>query len=245
MSLQLSTGLVNRMMGFQARPKAIAIGTNLSYVDGGVGADSITDAGNLLVSDGFEPGRLIYTYGSTTAANNLSAVVLLSVAAGSMTFATGTVNTPEAFTSGTVVVCCDGGSVRDTFCHGVLRIFSGTVPAAADDAITGTLLAQLTISSGVFVAGAFTNGLTFGDAAAGVIGMAAGEVWSGLAVAAGSATHYRFVGNPADSNASSTTLCRIQGTVNTSGADAIMPNTTISLGQTVTATSWTYTYNPT
>lgn len=128
---------------------------------------------------------------------------------------------------------------------GVLRVFSGTMPATANAAITGTLLVQLTISAGTFVAGAFGNGLTFGAAAAGVIGMAAGEVWSGVSVAAGVATHYRFVGNAADSNALSTTLPRIQGTVSTSGADANMPSTTITLGQTVSASAWDYTLAPT
>lgn len=245
MSVQLSTGLVNKMMGMQAIPKAIKIGNTLAYVDGGANPDSITSSGNDLITAGFEPGRLIYTFGSTTGGNNMSGVVLLTVVAGSMTFATTTVAVAEAFPAGGVVLCCNGGSVRDIFHKGVLRVFSGTTPATADAAITGSLLAQLTISSGVFVAGAFDNGLTFGAATAGVIGITAGEVWSGTAVAGGVATHYRFVANAADSNVLSTSLSRIQGTINTSGADANMPSTTIVSGQPVSATQWNYTLSPT
>lgn len=249
MALQLSTGLVNKMTGMQATLKGFFQGVTGAYVEGGT-TDTITDSGSGLCTAGFAPGQLIWTKGSTTGGNNLSGVALTYVSPGVMGFTGGTL-TPESFAAATCVISCTGGSVRDIFHHGVLRLFSGTTPSTADDAITGTLLAQLSISSRTFVAGQFYDssgnvaGLTFGAATAGVIGMTAGEVWSGTASATGTVTHYRFVANAADTNASSTSLPRIQGTVNTSGADATIPSTSITSGQTVTATSWTYTLSPT
>jgi hypothetical protein len=245
MSLQLSTALVNAMTGGQAAPVAIKVGTSLAYVGGS--PNSISSSNNDLVTLGFSPGQAIYTFNATTPGNNLVAVTLLSVAVGTMTFAAGTIANAEIFPASGVVVACKGGSLRDQFMNGVLRIFSGVIPSTADSAITGTLLAQLTLAGGAFTAGQFANGLQFGAATAGVIGMLAGESWSGNAVAAGVATHYRFVGNSADDNSDNTsakTLPRIQGTIGTSSTDATMPNATITIGQPVTAMSWTYSYSP-
>lgn len=249
MALQLSTGLVNKMMGMQATLKGFFQGVTGAYVEGGT-TDQITASGNNLQTSGFAPGQIIWTKGSTTSGNNMAGVELVYVSPGVMGFTGGTI-VSETFAAATCAISFTGGSVRDIFHHGVLRIFSGTVPSTADAAITGTLLAQISISNRTFVAGQFYDssgnvaGLTFGAATAGVIGMTSGEVWSGTAVASGTATHYRIVGNASDANTLSTSLPRIQGTVSTSGADATMPSTSITTSQVITVSSWTYTLSPT
>ena len=137
--------------------------------------------------------------------------------------------------------------MRDIFKDGVLRIFAGTAPATADAAITGNLLVQLTLSSAAFVAGAFDNGLEFSAATAGVIGILAGETWSGVNVGTGTqvATHFRFCGNASDSNGVSTSLPRIQGTVGTSGTDITTANTSLVETETTTCSAFTLTLAPT
>lgn len=246
MAIKLSTQCVNDLMGKQAVVKAFFQGNTGAYVDGGGSSDTITDSGNGFVTAGFAPNDLIYTKGSTTGANNLSAVALTAVAAGTLTFATGTVNTAEAFATTTCVIACKGGSLRDIFKDGILRIYAGTVPATADAAGTSaTLLCELTASSGAWSAGAFTNGLEFSAATAGVIGILSGETWSGVNAASGTATFFRFFGNATDANGATTTLPRIQGTIGTSGTDMTTANTSLTASETTTCSAFTLTLSPT
>jgi hypothetical protein len=236
MALRLSTGLRNSMLGLQALPKAIAtngiMAGTLTYVDGGAGSDTITTSAGSFITQGFAPGDKIYTYGSTTAANDLVGVVLTAVAAQTLTFATASITTGEVFAAGTVLICCKGGALKDVFQDGVLKIYSGSQPASPDNAPSGTLLLQITVASGVFVAGAFDNGLEFGAAAAGAIAKAAGETWSGVATVSGTAGWFRFCGNATDAGAVSTALPRIDGSVGVSGADLNMASTAIVSGST-------------
>lgn len=100
---------------------------------------------------------------------------------------------------------------------GFIKIYSGAVPAGADSALGGaTLLVTISnASSG--------TGLTLGDAANGAIGKTPGEVWSGVVVAAGAPSFYRWE-MPGDTGGSSTSEVRIQGTVGLAGADLNMTN---------------------
>lgn len=245
MTIRLSTGLRNLMLGMVAQPKAVLSngigGGTLTYVDGGAGEDSITDSASNFITEGFAPGDVIYTYGSTTAANDLSGVVLTGVTAGTLTFATGTVNTGEAFAAGTFIICCEGGSLKDVFKDGVLRIYSGSQPSSSDNAISGTLLLEISVDAGAFVAGAFDNGLEFGDAASGAITKSSAETWQDTGIADGTAGWFRFVGNATDAGAASTTLPRIDGSVGTSGADLNMSSVLVSAGATYTIDSFTLT----
>ena len=245
MTLRLSTGTRNKMLGMIAEPKALLTngvgGGTLAYVDGGASDDTITDSASNFITAGFAPGDTIYTYGSTTAGNDMSGVVLTGVTAGTLSFATGTVDTAENFAAGTVILCCKGGSLKDVFKDGVLRIYSGSQPSSADSAVSGTLLLEISESAGAFVAGAFDNGLEFGTAASGAIAKATAETWQDLGLAAGTAGWFRFVGNATDAGAASTTLPRIDGSIGTSGADLNMSSTTITVGATYTVDSFQYT----
>jgi hypothetical protein len=108
---------------------------------------------------------------------------------------------------------------------GELRIYSGTPPATAQDALSGnTLLAQLTLSDPAF-----------GAAAAGVA-TAAAITGDSAADANGTATFFRV-----GSVNTGTFTPVFQGTVGTSGAELNLSSTTFSIGGPVNVTSLTYT----
>lgn len=121
---------------------------------------------------------------------------------------------------------------------GFLIIYSGSQPASANDAATGTRLATIANADGA-------TGLTF-DAivTAGTLPKAAAEVWSGTAIANGTAGWFRFQAldtnkatteSNADSGGAGT--ANVDGSIAVSGGDLTMSNVTVSTGalQTVTA----------
>lgn len=77
--------------------------------------------------------------------------------------------------------------------------------------------------------------LQFGPPTAGVISKTA-DVWSGLNLVTGVATHFRFV-LPSDDASSSTSQRRVQGTIGTSNAELIMANTSVTAAATTTIDS--------
>jgi len=240
--LRLSTGLRNKMLGLQATVRAFLQGATGAFVDGGAGADTITDSGSGLVTAGFAPGQILFCEGATTAANDtaVTGAVIQGVVAGTITLETAIVDTAEAFDAKTIIAAAEGGSLKDVMRDGVLRIYSGSQPATADAAATGTLLVEVTVASGAFVAGAFGNGLEFGDSASAAIAKDA-SVWSGVGLAAGTAGWFRLCANATDAGALSTTLPRVDGSVGVSGADLNMSSTTIAVGATYTIDSFTLT----
>lgn len=125
-----------------------------------------------------------------------------------------------------------------TFANGVIDIYSGSQPASADAAVTGTLLGRVTLNSGAFTAGVATNGLTFGAPSGGVV--AKTGVWSFNGVAAGTAGWFRLKGNALDSDALSTTLPRVDGSIATSGADMNLSNIAIAIGAPNTIDSFSF-----
>lgn len=126
-----------------------------------------------------------------------------------------------------------------TFANGVIEIRSGTQPATADDAATGTLLGTVTLASGAFTPGVATNGLTFAAASGGAV--AKSGVWSFNGVDAGTAGWFRFKGNATDAGALSTVLPRLDGSVAVSGADMNLSNIVIAIGAPTTIDSFTWT----
>ena len=242
MTLKLSTGLRNSLLGLQANPvsvmhEAYPTAAVMAYVDGAGAADTITDDQSQFITENIAPGMSLYTFGSTTAGNDLDGVALTAVAAGTLSVATASLvgDTSEGFAATTTLVVCKGGSLKDVFHDGVLQIYSGSAPALADTAVSGTLICTITVSSGAWVAGAFDNGLEFGAAASGVIAKSATETWSGVGIGGGgTAGYFRLLGNVSDVGALSTVFPRIQGTIGTSGADLNMTSTTITVGATYT-----------
>lgn len=105
--------------------------------------------------------------------------------------------------------------------NGLLRILTGSPPANADAAETGTLLVSISLPADPL------NAPSGGS-------VSKNGTWSGVASANGTAGYFRIT-NSGGSN----TI--IQGTVGTSGADMIVDNASITSGQTITVTSFTIT----
>lgn len=103
---------------------------------------------------------------------------------------------------------------------GKLRIYTGTQPATANDAVSGTLLAEFTLPDPAF-----------GAAASGTA--TAGAIASTTGLADGTAGYFRAV----DSNGNG---C-IDGAVGTSGAELNLNTLTISTGVNVSISSWSIT----
>lgn len=101
---------------------------------------------------------------------------------------------------------------------GILRIYSGTRPANVAAAITGTLLAQLTLNA------------TFAPAAASGVLTANAITGDTSADATGTATHFRIF-------KSDGTTAVIDGDVSTSGADLNLTSTSIVATEPVNVTS--------
>jgi hypothetical protein len=241
--IRYSTGLRDKLNGMKAEVKGAVIGANLTFVDGGGSADTITDSGNRFVTQGFAPGDKLFVKGATTAANDsaLTGVVITSVAAGTLTIPTGSVNTGEVGAAGSVVACAKGGSLKDVMKDGKLLVYSGA-QCSPDDAPVGTLLITVTVSGGTFVHGAFGNGLEFeDDPTSGVVEKMASETWQGTAVASGTAGWFLFVANPTDALAYSTTLPRISGSIGVSGADLNISSSSIVSGRIYTIDTFIFT----
>lgn len=123
----------------------------------------------------------------------------------------------------------DTGSLKSILALGFIKLYAGTMPATADEAVPGgaTLLCTISVNS-------TGTGISF-DAAAvgGTISKAPGEVWSGVNAAGGTAAWYRHVA-VGDDGTLSTTQARLQGTIGTAGAELNLSSVNLSNGATQT-----------
>lgn len=103
----------------------------------------------------------------------------------------------------------------------ILKIRTGAAPSTCATADAGTVLASLTLPSDWLAAA--------GSGAKALLG-----TWSATASAAGTAAHFRIY----DSGGST---CHLQGTVGVGGADMLVDDVAIALGQTVHVTAFTLT----
>jgi len=136
-----------------------------------------------------------------------------------------------------------GEGFRGALNTGFLYIYSGSQPASADSAASGTLLA-------VIYSNYPTNtvGLSFDAAADGEVDKAAAQTWSGAAIATGTAGWFRFqalstdeTGTRAAAAAASTSSKRFDGSIATSGGDINISSTSITSGAVQTVSSLTVT----
>lgn len=111
---------------------------------------------------------------------------------------------------------------------GIVRIYTGSQPADADDAATGTLLVEIDL-----------NDPAFGAAASGVATADVSPQPTGVATAAGTAGWFRAL----DSDGVDQTDNVIDGSVTATGGggDMEINNTSIAIGQDVNITAWTVT----
>lgn len=125
------------------------------------------------------------------------------------------------------------------FANGIIEIYSGTQPATANAATTGTLLGVVTTASGAFTPGSPTNGLTFAAAANGIASKSTSQ-WSFVGIANGTAGWFRLKGNALDDNGVSTTLPRLDGSIANTGGDMSLSNTAIVIGSPNTIDTFSY-----
>lgn len=228
MAFNLSTGAQKALLSDAQSIDVAVQASTISFGDGdGVviaGADTINDSGSglgvflkhdwiLLVSSGANNNKLVKVLDSSVGKLEVVAGSLVAVAAGA---------------SVTIVKLASSGNFISTMRNSVMVAFTGPRPASADGVETGTLLATYTKDQGAFTAGVSQNGLNLGADVAGTAlnraidpetGVA--EVWQGQAVAAGTVGYCRWYANDFVTGASSTAI-RMDGIVNTSGADINM-----------------------
>lgn len=244
MTLAYSTKLRNMLLGgVPVRHVAALTATDIAAVDNGASPDSFTQVAAGFITAGFSVGDSVLVYGFT---GGMAAIhgpfALLTVAAGEMTVATGSLAADAAGESVTIVALV-GGSLKDIFKDGVLKIYSGTRPSDADQSIGGaTLLLTITAAAVAFTPGAVAGGLEFGAAAAGAIGKNS-ETWQGVAVQTGTAGFFRFYANATDAGGADPTFLypRIDGTIATLGGDLNLTSTSIRSGSTNTVDEFTLT----
>lgn len=128
-------------------------------------------------------------------------------------------------------------AVKTALADGVINFYTGSQPANPDLAPTGTFLGKATLAGGAWTAGTATNGLEFGTVVdtgngAASLDKASAEEWKFVCSVAGTIGWARFVGNPVDAGAVSTTLSRIDFSVGVTSGDALMSKVTYAVGET-------------
>jgi hypothetical protein len=133
------------------------------------------------------------------------------------------------------------GALKTNHTDGVIEIYSGSQPASANDAVTGTLLGRVTVNAGAWTAGSPTNGLEFGTPAARQMDKASGEVWQFVGLANGTAGWFRFLANSADAGTADVSEARprIDGRIATTGAEMNMSNLNVVTGAVSTIDAFT------
>jgi len=106
-----------------------------------------------------------------------------------------------------------GGSLKSLLDGGLIKIYSGAVPASADAALGAAVLLN-TLSAG----GGGTPVTFNATAPGGVLSKTTAENWTGNNVAGGTPTFFRYA-LAADDGTASTTARRIQGTAGALGND--------------------------
>lgn len=118
-----------------------------------------------------------------------------------------------------------GGSLKSTLDGGLIRIYSGSVPASADAAIGGaTLLCEISAGGG-------GTPVTFESTAPlGVLKKSVSETWTGTNLADGTPTFFRYVLGGDDGSASSSAP-RFQGSAGVLGSDMYISSLPLVTGQ--------------
>ena len=116
------------------------------------------------------------------------------------------------------------GSFKSGMDGGVLRIYTGAIPATADADSSGlTVLCTISLD-------ATGTGITWGSTVtAGILSKNTAEIWRGLIGTTGTATFFRNMAI-SDTGTLSTSQKRVQGTVGLAGADLNFSNVNLVSG---------------
>lgn len=205
-------------------------------------------------------GTITISSGALTKETQASQTITVAGASGSIN--TVTVGTLNIIPDGTVAFRTDVNTTASDLCDAINRngLFTATVSAAvvtvkprpgAGTTYNGVAFATTvttltaTVGAGTLSGGvAAVNGLFFGSAAAGVISKPTTSVWSFIGVAAGTAGWFRLKGSVADADAlisAAPYLCRIDGSVASSGGDLNLSNLVIAVSAPTTVDSFSVT----
>lgn len=117
------------------------------------------------------------------------------------------------------------GSLKGALDGSVIRMYSGTAPASANDAVPAgaTQLVEVSV-------GGTGTGVTFeAGPSDGLLLKATAEAWQGTVGTTDTATWFRLVPS-ADAGDSSTTAIRVQGSVQAAGGDMQITNPSLTSG---------------
>jgi len=123
-----------------------------------------------------------------------------------------------------------GGNVIEAFDRGVIEVYSGTQPDAADLPPTGTLLGRVTRDGNTFAHGDPTYGLSIIHVPS-IVGVLKDptEDWILTGVADGTAGWWRFKANsPTDDDSESTSFFRIDGVISAPFEEFFLADTAIT-----------------
>jgi hypothetical protein len=112
-----------------------------------------------------------------------------------------------------------------------MRVYTGSQPADADSATSGTLLCTLT------AAGADNAPLTWATTATGGTITKGTESWSGTVLANGTAGWFR-ISPITDNGLATTTVERMDGSISTAGAEINLSNLLLEANAPVTVTQF-------
>lgn len=137
--------------------------------------------------------------------------------------------------TGLVNKLMDTGSFKSIFAGCFIDIYSGTQPASADDAPTGTKLCTI-YSDGA------AAGLNFAaNAVNGSLSKLATETWSGTVLNTGTAGWFRVREATDPGTAQSTTAARLDGAIATSGAQMNLGSLSLTQGAPFVLTAANFT----
>lgn len=142
---------------------------------------------------------------------------------------------PLRLSTGLVNKLMDTASFKATFALGFIDIYTGTQPTSANDASTGTKLVTISV-------GGTGTGITFEAAATdGILEKTASETWQGTASSGGTAGWFRLREAADAGTALSTTACRVDGAIATSGAQMNLGSLTVTNGAPFILTAASFT----
>ena len=250
MTVRLSTGLRNAIVGSMGLTGALIRGYIGIYTGSQPASADSPATGTLL-------GRVTAASGALTQETPASQTITVAGSSGSIN--TVTVGTFNIIPDGAVAFRTDASTTASDLCDAINRngymratvvgaVVTVTARPGAGTTYNGLALATtvttLTATSGGNMTGgvASVNGLILAAPSAGVLSKPTSVVWSFNGIAVGTAGWARFYGAQTDDGSTtSTLLCRMDGSIATSGGDFVLANISVTVGAPNTVDSFSYT----
>lgn len=237
MALRLSTALRDALNSKSVDTRlAMEDQSTISFDHDEENKDKILDSEGGFKDAGIKTNDVILIQGASNTENN-GVFVVDNAATGELTLEEGVNIVDESAGQDITIKVLVGGSWKDVFRDGVMRIYSGSQPSNANDGETGTLLLEITRNSNEFDPENPQNGLNFGQSSDGVVNKRSDEIWSGVGIESGTAGWFRFYCNKRNTGSTEESI-RFDGACATSGGELNMSSTSIVAGATTTIDSF-------